>query len=133
MIAVRVGLVVLAAAAIAWLGAGVAASHAQDDLGRLVATTAHPDRADLARAAALRRDAERRVPGRRPSLLEATLLLQARDHAAAARLLEDVLADEPDNAEAWLLLAQADRDRDPARARHAMARVRALAPDVPPR
>jgi len=131
MIAVRVALIILAAAAIAWLGAGVSASRAQDDLGRLVATVAEPDRADLARADELRRKAERYVPGRRPSLLEATLRLKGEDRAGAARLLEDVVADEPENAEAWLLLAQADEDRDPARAAQAMARVRALAPDVP--
>jgi predicted Zn-dependent protease len=123
----RAALVVLAVAAIAWLGVGIAASRAQDDLGRLVATTARPDRADLERADELRRKAERRVPGRRPSLLEATLRLKGDDRAGAARLLEDVVADEPENAEAWLLLAQASDDREA----QAMARVRALAPDVP--
>jgi hypothetical protein len=127
---IRVALIVLAAAAVAWLAAGIGASHAQDDLGRLVATTAEPDHADYARADELRRGAERYVPGRRPSLLEATLRLRG-DGAGAARLLEDVVADEPENAEAWLLLARADADRDPVRAARAMARVRALAPDVP--
>ena len=126
----RIAIVALAAAAIAWLAAGIDASRTQDDLGRLVATTADPDRADLARADELRRDAERFVPGRRPSLLEATLLLRA-DPAAAARLLEDVVAEEPENAEAWLLLAEAGEDGDPARAEQAMERVRALAPAVP--
>jgi predicted Zn-dependent protease len=124
---IRAALVVLAVAAIAWLGAGIAASRAQDDLGRLVATTARPDRADLERADELRRKAERRVPGRRPSLLEATLRLKGDDRAGAARLLEDIVADEPENAEAWLLLSQASE----ARADRARERVRALAPDVP--
>lgn len=124
---VRAALVALAVAAVAWLAAGIDASRAQDDLGRLVATTAEPDRADLARADELRRRAERYVPGRRPSLLEATLRARA-DRAGAARLLEDVVANEPDNAEAWLLLARAT---DPPRSERAMARVRELAPDVP--
>jgi predicted Zn-dependent protease len=124
---IRAALVLLAVAAMAWLGAGIAASRAQDDLGRLVATTAHPDRADLERADELRRKAERRVPGRRPSLLEATLRLEGDDRAGAARLLEDVVAEEPENAEAWLLLSQASE----ARADRARERVRALAPDVP--
>jgi len=125
---VRAAVVLLAVAAIAWLGAGIAASRAQDDLGRLVATTDAPERADLARAEELRRRAERAVPGRRPSLLEATLLVKT-DRAAAARLLEDVVAAEPENAEAWLLLSQASEGR---RAEQARERVRALAPDVPP-
>jgi predicted Zn-dependent protease len=124
---VRAALVLLAVAAVAWLGAGIAASRAQDELGRLVAITAEPDRADLAKAGDLRREAERFVPGRRPSLLEATLLVKA-DRHAAARLLEDVVADEPENAEAWLLLSQATEGR---RAEQARERVRALAPDVP--
>jgi hypothetical protein len=126
----RIVIVALAVAAIAWLAAGIDASRAQDDLGRLVATTADPDRADLARADDLRRRAERYVPGRRPSLLEATLRLRA-DPAGAARLLEDVVADEPANAEAWLLLARATEDADPERSERAMERVRELAPDVP--
>jgi predicted Zn-dependent protease len=124
---IRTALVLLAVAAMAWLGAGIAASRAQDDLGRLVATTARPDRADLERADELRRRAEHRVPGRRPSLLEATLRLKGDDRAGAARLLEDVVAEEPENAEAWLLLSQASE----ARADRARERVRALAPDVP--
>ena len=42
------------------------------------------------------------------------------------------MREEPENAEAWLLLARATEDDDPARSEQAMARVRALAPDVPP-
>jgi predicted Zn-dependent protease len=129
---IRAAIVLLALAAVAWLGAGIAASRAQDDLARLVATTATPDDADLQEAAELRRKAERWATGRRPSLLEATLRLKAEDRAGAARLLEDVVADEPENAEAWLLLAQASEDRDPEREAQARERVRALAPDVPP-
>jgi predicted Zn-dependent protease len=128
---IRAAIVLLALAAVAWLGAGIAASRAQDDLARLVATTALPDDTDLADAADLRRKAERWAPGRRPSLLEATLRLKAEDRDGAAELLEDVVADEPENAEAWLLLAQASEDRDPERATEARERVRALAPDVP--
>jgi predicted Zn-dependent protease len=128
---IRAAIVLLALAAVAWLGAGIAASRAQDDLARLVATTAQPDDADLAHAVDLRRKAERWAPGRRPSLLEATLRLKSDDREGAAELLEDVVADEPENAEAWLLLAQASEDRDPEREAEARARVRALAPDVP--
>jgi predicted Zn-dependent protease len=120
--------VLVAAAAIAWLGAGIAASRAQDDLARLVTTTAEPGEAELERAGELRRRAERWVPGRRPTLLETTLRLKADDREGAARLLEDLVADEPENAEAWLLLSQATAGR---RSEQARARVRALAPDVP--
>jgi hypothetical protein len=125
---VRAAIVLVAIAAVAWLSAGIAASRAQEDLAHMVATTGEPDRGDRARASDLRRTGERRVPGRRPSLLEATLIVRV-DRAAAAALLEDVVADEPENAEAWLLLAQATEGTQ--RAEQAMERVRALAPDVP--
>jgi predicted Zn-dependent protease len=126
VIAVRVAIVLVALAAVAWLGVGLSASRAQEDLAHLVATTADPDRADYERAADLRRRAER-TPGRRPTLLEATLHMKGDDRAGAARLLERLVEDEPDNAEAWLLLSQASDERE-AQAR---ARVRELAPDVP--
>ena len=61
MIAVRAAIVVLAVAAIAWLGAGIAASRAQDELRDLVNDTERPDgRADPPRADELRRDGRAR-------------------------------------------------------------------------
>ena len=59
--------------------------------------------------------------------------LKGGDAEGAVRLLQDVVRDEPENAEGWLLLARAAGERDPALADRAMARVRALAPEVPPR
>ena len=132
MIAVRAAIVVPAAAAIVWLALGVGATRAQDDLAHLVAVTERPTAAQISRAAVLRRDAERSVPGRRPSLLEATLRLKGDDTVGATRLLVGVVRDEPENGEAWLLLAQAARDGDPALSERASARVRELAPEVPP-
>ena len=132
MIVVRAGIVVLAVAAIAWLAAGLAATRAQDELSRLVAVTEDPTAARIARAADLRRDAERWAPGRRASLLEATMRLNGGDAEGAVRLLGDVVRDEPENGEGWLLLARAAAERDPALADRAMARVRVLAPEVPP-
>jgi predicted Zn-dependent protease len=131
MTVVRVALLALATAAVAWLAVGLAASRAQDELRDLVQATERPTAADLARADELRRAAER-TPGRRPALMEATLRLKGDDAAGAARLLEQVVRGEPDNGEAWLLLARASEERDPARAQEAMARVRELAPRVPP-
>ena len=129
----RAVLVLLAVAAIAWLVAALDASRAQDDLARLVAAPDPPTAADRERAAELREQAETAVPGRRPSLLEATLLVQADDPVAAVRLLEDVVGDEPENGEAWLLLAQAAvAAGNVDLAAHARERVRVLAPRVPP-
>ena len=131
MTAVRVALVALAVAAIAWLAVGAAASRSQDELRDLVASTERPTAADIARADELRRAAER-TPGSRPAMMEATLRLKGDDAAGARRVLEQAVEDEPENGEAWLLLARATEASDPARSQQAMARVRELAPQVPP-
>ena len=132
MIAVRAAMVLIAVAAIAWLAAGIAASRSQDELRELVSGTERPTAAQIARADKLRRAAERATPGQRAALMEATLRLKGADDAGALRVLERAVREEPQNAEAWLLLARATEDDDPARSERAMARVRALAPDVPP-
>jgi hypothetical protein len=123
----RAAVVLTAAAAIAWLAAAIGAARAQDELARVVATEERPD---PARLAALRADAEAWVFDRRPTLIEATGLVKARENAAAVRRLTDLLASEPENAEAWQLLVRATTD--PAVAERARARVRVLAPPVPP-
>jgi predicted Zn-dependent protease len=132
VIAVRVALVAVALAAIAWLGAGLAASRAQDELRDLVTDTERPTSEQLDRARELRQAAERGTPGQRAALMEATLLLKGEDTAGARRVLERAVKTEPKNAEAWLLLARATEDDDPARSGRARAQVRALAPDGPP-
>lgn len=131
MTAVRVTLVALAIAAVAWLAGGIAASRSQDELRDLVSSTERPTAADMAHADELRRAAER-TPGSRPALMEATLRLKGDDTAGARRVLEQVVRDEPGNGEAWLLLARATEAGDPARSQQARARVRELAPPVPP-
>jgi predicted Zn-dependent protease len=128
---VRAAILLLAAAAIAWLAVAIAASRSQDELRDLVQATERPTAADVARADELRRAAER-TPGSRPALMEATLRLKGGDTAGARRILEGVVRDEPDNGEAWLLLARATEESEPARSAQARARVRELAPSVPP-
>jgi predicted Zn-dependent protease len=132
MIALRAAIVVIAVAAIAWLAAGIAASRAQDELRALVSGTERPTAAQIARADELRRAAERATPGQRAAMMEATLRIKGDDRVGARRVLERTVREEPANAEAWLLLARATEDDDPAVSERAMARVRALAPAVPP-
>jgi len=47
---------------------------------------------------------------------------------AAARVAEELVRSEPQNADAWRLLWRATRDTDPARAREAAAALRRLNP-----
>ncbi len=130
---IRIGVVLLAAAAVAWLALSVQSTRAENELSELVAQENVPGPDELARGAELRETAERFVSGRRPSMIEATLRVQGNDRAGAIALLEEVVADEPENGEAWLLLARAAEEPDPELAERAMARVRELAPPVPPR
>lgn len=62
-----------------------------------------------------------------PELDRAKVLLFLRRPGDAARLLERVVRSEPENADAWGLLAQAS----PRRSAAALARARALSPPVP--
>jgi len=129
---IRVVLVVVAVAVIAWCADEIAATRAQDRLGALVANTAHSGPAALRRGEALAARAQRRSFDHRALLLLATLQLKAGAAAAAQRELEHAVALQPEDGESWQLLADAAHGRDPALERRALQRVRALAPPVPP-
>lgn len=60
------------------------------------------------------------------------LLNDKREHSLAARVLREATAREPDNFSAWAGLARALSGSDPAGAREAAARARALNPRYPP-
>ena len=70
-------------------------------------------------------------PGRRPDLYEAVVLGRAGRTPEAIAVLRRTVAAEPENLEAWALLARAARTEDPALAARARARQRELAPPVP--
>jgi len=131
VIAVRAATVLLAAAAIAWHAAGLDAARAREQLVDLVFATERPSEADYRRAARLGDRARRLTPGERIPQVEATLRLKGGDGAGAVRLLEPAVRREPENAEAWALLARAAAGADPALAARADQRVRALVPSVP--
>ena len=75
-----------------------------------------------------RRTAARREPDLRLAQLDAL----TKDPDRAVSRLRLVTGREPENREAWLLLAQTARATDPALAARALARARALSPPVPP-
>jgi predicted Zn-dependent protease len=60
--------------------------------------------------------------------VEAALEVRRGHPAAAARLLEELVRDEPDARDAWFLLAQIYRTQDPARAAEARAQFKRLDP-----
>ena len=65
-------------------------------------------------------------------MYRAAIAIRAEDFPAATRDLQAVVAGEPENLEAWSLLARAAEQADPGLAARASARARELAPSVPP-
>jgi predicted Zn-dependent protease len=130
-IPVRIATLAIAAVVIAWLADGIAATTAQQRLATLTATAAHPSAADLQQAAHLAARAQRRSFDKRALLFLGNLYLKAGDPAAAERVTAAAVRAEPENGEAWLLLARAAHGRDPGLEKRALQRVRALAPPVP--
>jgi len=76
------------------------------------------------------RRAELLDPGTKWTVTRATSLL-LRDKRAALRLAQSVLAGEPDNLGAWLVVYEATRERDPRRSARALAEIRRLDPPLP--
>ena len=120
-----VGLVAIACAV--WMAVAYTSAHAKTELR--AATFAKPD---VARAQELADDAGRLTPGVRRLLYLSEVELRAGDARGAAAVGRKAVAQEPDNAEAWLQLSRAARTTDPQLAREAAARVRELVPPVPP-
>jgi hypothetical protein len=124
----RVALLVFAIAAVGWLAVSVGSSRAQNELidlgvpGHGADPTRERVRALADRARLLSRD-------RRADLAEGVALRRIGDTAGAVRVFERVAREEPENVEAWGLLA---RDAGPPLAAEARRRLRVLAPPVPP-
>jgi hypothetical protein len=74
------------------------------------------------------RDAELLNPSTNWAIARAGALLQRGSPEAAGRVIEDVVAREPDNLEAWLVLRRVMRGRDDERAAQARAEIRRLNP-----
>jgi predicted Zn-dependent protease len=123
--AVRILLIVGALLAGGWLATQVRAARAENRL-----TTIAFEKGDPADAPSLL-DADRLLnPDRRPDLFEGVILGRKSDFAGAVTAIQRVTAAEPENIEAWGLLASAARRTDPKLAAEAAATARRLAPPV---
>ena len=131
MALVRLGLLALALVMASWFALGFVQARDTDDAARIVSRLAALSPAQSARAADLLAGAGTLNPDRQVDLLRAELDLHHRADRGAAAILRSVVRDEPDNVAAWDLLGAALRGIDPAGARAANARVRALVPPVP--
>ena len=121
----RIVLIVAALLAGAWLATQVRAARAEDRL-----TSIAFENGDAADAPALL-DADRLLnPDRRPDLFEGVILGRQGDFRGAVGAIQRVTAAEPQNIEAWGLLASAAKRTDPRLAAEAAATARRLSPPV---
>ena len=111
------------------LGIRQTTSHEQAD--RRMSSPERPSSAAAARTETLLDHAATLNPDRRVDLGRALLALQSGHPQSARRIIERVVADEPDNIEAWTRLAFATAGTDPAASKRAAAQVLRLAPRVP--
>jgi predicted Zn-dependent protease len=127
-LAVRIGLVVVAVAAMVWLALGFRASR-YEARGIDLATRPKPLVAPSLRALI---DAEANNADTRPVLLQGELFIFAGQPRRAIAPLEEVVRREPENFEGWRLLANAaTASGDKGLAARAGARATALSPPVP--
>jgi predicted Zn-dependent protease len=119
---IRLLVIVLAVAVLAWLGVMERAVRLQ------ASGAAAAQRGDVAAAEADFRAARLLNPDSLPDVRRAFLYEGSGRPADAARVLEGVLRREPDNLEAWGLLYVFTRERDPASARRALEARRRLDP-----
>lgn len=122
----RVVVAVIALACAAWMAVAFTAARAGDELFH--AAVGKPD---VAHAEQLDTRAARVTPGVRRLILLGQIQFRAGDARGAIATGRQAVAQEPDNAEAWLLLSRAAAQADPKLAAEAAARVRALVPPVP--
>ena len=129
---IRALIVVLALLAGGWLAVQERAAQAQSELDAIAFGPGGAlEKGTVARAEDLLRTDRRLNPDRRPDLYEAVVLGRAGRTREAIAVLRRTIAAEPENLEAWALLARAARTEEPALAARARARQRELAPPVP--
>jgi len=119
----RAGIVVAALLVAVWLASGL--RPARDEAAGLAAV-----RTDTGRAYELLERAAQRTRSTGPDVRLAQLDAFTERPDRAVRRLKSVVRREPENHEAWVLLAQTARTVEPALAARAMARARALSPPV---
>ena len=124
----RIVLIVAALLAGAWLAVQERAARAEVGLTKIAFENGDPAGPERLLAA------DRRLnPDQRPELFEAVILGRQGDFRGAVAALQRVTRAEPENIEAWGLLASAAKRTDPALAAEAQARARELSPPIRPR
>jgi Flp pilus assembly protein TadD len=130
--AMRIGMALACAAALAWLAVVLHSVALRDDGQEIAARDPKTlSAAEVAHSLSLLRRAQAHTPDTEPLLDRGALLVRLGQVRRATPLLEQIVDREPENVQAWALLALATQRTDPARAAEARARTTKLAPQVP--
>jgi tetratricopeptide (TPR) repeat protein len=127
--AARIAVGVLVVAVLAWLAIGLRNARLEADGASLIGSspaTASPER--LAEARDAYRRAGERNPDTGPEIRAAGIANFTGQPEEAVELLRDVVRREPENFDAWLVLASAAAEIDPPLAERARERARSLNP-----
>ena len=128
---VRIALLALSLAAIAWLGVSWSNARVADDV-QAVLELDEPPPAQVDQALADVERIDRLNPDRsQPLAMRAVLHLRAGELDRAVADVEELVRIEPENAQAWELLAAFTQESDPERSAAARERVRELSPIDP--
>jgi Flp pilus assembly protein TadD len=122
---VRIVLIIAALLAGTWLTTQVRAARAETKL-----TTIAFEKGDAKDAQQLLTADRLLNPDRRPDLFEGVILGRRGDFPGAVKAFQRVTSAEPENIEAWGLLASAAERTDPKLAAQAQAAARRLSPPV---
>lgn len=129
----RLGLLLAAAAAVAWLALGLRSASLEAS-GAAVATgpASGLTPARVSRALDELERADDALPRRDPAVLRARLLERTGRRPQALAILRRLVAEEPENSRYWIAVARTARRADPALAARARARLRELSPIATP-
>jgi hypothetical protein len=129
VLAIRLLLVAVAVAVCGWFILGVRAAHDQQRVAALVQRSGPVTSAEASGALRSLDHAGTLNPDRELDILRAQVLLRVGDYAREARILKDIVASEPRNLDAWVVLAFVPPPNPYAPI--ARARGMELAPPVP--
>jgi predicted Zn-dependent protease len=127
----RVVVLALAVVAAAWYVVGIRQAQGINRASAIVSSSGHLSAAQARRASQQLRSAAFLNPDRQVAVLRARLLYDRGDLSGARAILKRIVLSEPDNLQAWILLARASVG-DLKDFYAAAFRIRQLVPPVPP-
>jgi hypothetical protein len=131
MLALRLAVLGLAAAACAWFALGLVQTHDENQALNLIDQPTTPTPATTAKIMSLLDRAGTLNPDRDIALDRSQAQTRAGDSAAGITTAQRVVRAEPDNVDAWIVLGFAAHKADPTLARLAQAKELQLAPPGP--